>query len=129
MAGAGDSPPAATLRPRGTRGAGLVAALAAIAPTFSPEARAEKRRLLAALEATSVTRPRALTKLHETLCFLQAYPDDREVLARVDRLLRGFPARVAVLAPGARRRLHDTGIAGSTVEYPFGLPLSRPRSG
>jgi hypothetical protein len=72
-----------------------------------------------------VTRPGALARLHETLCFLQAYPDDRDVLARADRLLESFAARTAALAPRARRRLHDTGIAGSTVEYPFGLPSSR----
>jgi hypothetical protein len=81
--------------------------------------------LLAALEATRVTRPAALIRLHETLCFLQAYPDEREILARVDRLLRDFPRRTAALGRRALRRLHDTGIAGSTVEYPFGLPMSR----
>jgi hypothetical protein len=46
-------------------------------------------------------------------------------LAAVDGLLQGFPARVAALAPRALRRLHHTGIVGSTIEYPFGLPLSR----
>jgi hypothetical protein len=106
-------------------GEGLTAALAAVASIFSPEAGERKRRLLAALESGPVTRPPALVRLHETLCFLQAYPDDREVLARADGLLRSFPARVAGLAPRALRRLHDTGIAGSTIEYPFGLPLSR----
>ena len=112
-------------RPPRRDGAGLTAALAAVASTFSPEAGARKRRLLAALESAPVIRPRALVRLHETLCFLQAYPDDRAVLAAVDGLLRSFPARVAALAPRALRRLHDTGIVGSTIEYPFGLPLSR----
>jgi hypothetical protein len=102
-----------------------VAALAAVASQFSPEARAEKRRLLAALEAAPIGEPAALIRLHETLCFLQAYPDDREILGRVDGLLRSVPTRVRALGPRGRVRLHDTGIAGSTVEYPFGLPLSR----
>ncbi len=111
--------------PPGPDGADLTAALAGVASTFSPEARALKRRLLAALEAAPVTRPRAMVRLHETLGFLQAYPDDRTVLAGADSLLRGFPARVAALAPRALRRLHDTGIVGTTIEYPFGLPLGR----
>jgi hypothetical protein len=56
--------------PRGTDGAGVAAALAAIASTFSPEAGRRKRRLLTALESTRVIRPVALVRLHETLCFL-----------------------------------------------------------
>ena len=70
--------------------------------------------------------PAALVRLHETLCFLQAYPDDREILGRVD----APPPRASPRVPGpsgreARARLHDSGIAGSTLEYPYGLPLSR----
>lgn len=102
-----------------------MAALAAVASQFSPEARAEKRRLLATLETVPVGEPAALIRLHETLCFLQAYPDDREILRRVDGLLRSIPTRVGALGPRGRARLRDTGIAGSTLEYPFGLPLSR----
>jgi hypothetical protein len=105
--------------------AGPVAALAAVAYQFSPAARAEKLRILAALPRVRVSSPRALIRLHETLCFFQAYPDDREVLARVDGLFRDFGARVRALSPHGLTRLHDTGIVGSTFEYPFGLPLTR----
>jgi hypothetical protein len=102
-----------------------VAALAAAASQFSPKARAAKRRLLAALAAARITEPAALARLHEALCFVQAHPDDREILGRVDALLRSFPARIGQLRPRAQARLHDSGIAGSTLEYPYGLPLSR----
>jgi hypothetical protein len=102
-----------------------VAALAAVASQFSPRARAEKRRLLTALGPTPIAEPAALVRLHEALCFLQAYPDDREILGRVDGLLRDFPARTRGLGLGGQARLHDTGIAGSTLEYPYGLPVSR----
>jgi hypothetical protein len=104
---------------------GLVQDLAAVASRFSPDARAEKRRLLAALVTERITEAPALVQLHETLCFLQAYPDDREILGRVDGLLESFLARTRLLGPRGQTRLRDTGIAGSTVEYPFGLPLSR----
>jgi len=66
-----------------------------------------------------------LLRLHETLCFLQAHPDDPEVLALVDRALAAFGARVGRLGGAARRRLYDSGIAGSALDYPFGLPMAR----
>ena len=92
---------------------------------YSPESRKEKRALLEALERTSVGHAATLRRLHETLCFLQAHPDDAEVLALVDRALEAIPARVTRLGPGARRRLHDSGIASTTLDYPFGLPMAR----
>lgn len=106
-------------------GARLVATLAAVAPRFTPEARVEKRRLLAALRTAHVAEPASLLRFHESLCFLQAYPDDREILGQVDDLLRRFPARVRALGARSLARLHDTGAAGTTAEYPYGLPLSR----
>jgi len=96
-----------------------------VAPRYSPESRKEKRALLEALERTSVGHAATLRRLHETLCFLQAHPDDAEVLALVDRALEAIPARVTRLGPGARRRLHDSGIASTTLDYPFGLPMAR----
>jgi len=96
-----------------------------VAFRYSPESRKEKRALLEALERTSVGHAATLRRLHETLCFLQAHPDDAEVLALVDRALEAIPARVTRLGPGARRRLHDSGIASTTLDYPFGLPMAR----
>ena len=96
-----------------------------MASRYSLESRKEKRALLEALERTSVGHAATLRRLHETLCFLQAHPDDAEVLALVDRALEAIPARVTRLGPGARRRLHDSGIASTTLDYPFGLPMAR----
>jgi hypothetical protein len=66
-----------------------------------------------------------LLRLHETLCFLQAYPDDATVLAAVTRALDGFPARVGGLGRAAREALHDSGVADTTLDYPFGFPMAR----
>jgi hypothetical protein len=99
--------------------------LAAVAPHYSPDAAKEKIRLLDLLAASHIRSPRDLLRFHETLCFLQAYPDDRRVLARVDPALEAFPARVHRLQAAARARLHDSGIAGTTLDYPFGLPMAR----
>ncbi|MBI2159828.1 MAG: hypothetical protein HYU25_05480 [Candidatus Rokubacteria bacterium] len=103
----------------------LVEALAAVAPRYVPEARKEKLRLLEALETERLRDPGSLIRLHETLCFLQAYPDDPDVLGRVDRALAAFPERVARLGPAARRYLHDSGIANAPLDYPFGYPMAR----
>ncbi len=103
----------------------LVDALAAVASRYDPMGRGEKLRLLDALEGRRLRAPASLVRLHETLCFLQAYPDAPEVLERVDRALAEFPERVARLGPAARKRLHDSGIANATLDYPFGLPMAR----
>jgi hypothetical protein len=103
----------------------LVGALATIAARFSPEDRREKLRLVATLARRPIGHGRVLSKLHEALCFLQAYPDDGEVLAMVDRALAEFPARVERLGSAAARRLHDSGIAGTSLDYPFGFPMAR----
>lgn len=103
----------------------LVEALAAVAPRFSPEDRKEKLRLLDELAGCQIDEPTALLRFHETLCFLQAYPDDQAVLSRVDRALADFPQRLGRLGAGARGRLHDSGIVGTTLDYPFGFPMTR----
>jgi len=103
----------------------LVESLAAVASRFSAEDRQAKLRLFEELAKCPIMRSALLRSFHETLCFLQAYPDDPAVLAQVDRALAGFAARVEQLGPRARQRLHDSGIVGTTLDYPFGLPMTR----
>ena len=102
----------------------LVEALAAAASRFSLDERKGKLRLLDELAECPITQPDLLLRFHETLCFLQAYPDDRAVLARVDRALAGFRARVEGLGVAARQELRDSGVAGTTLDYPFGFPMT-----
>src|SRR3989338_8261072 len=103
----------------------LVDALHAVASRYGPDDGKEKLRLLEAIEAERPPDPGSLIRLHETLCFLQAYPDDPDVLGRVDRALAEFPERVVRLGPAARRYLHDSGIANAPLDYPFGYPMAR----
>ncbi|HEY7676758.1 MAG TPA: hypothetical protein VIG69_06785 [Candidatus Methylomirabilis sp.] len=107
------------------RSRALVEALAAVAPRCSPRDRTKKLRLLERLSGCAIGQPGQLLRLHEALCFLQAYPDDRQVLRLADRALEAFPARVRRLGPSALARLHDSGIAGTTLDYPFGFPFAR----
>src|SRR3972149_6257129 len=103
----------------------LVDALAAVAARYAPGERAEKLALLDALERAPLGAAGPLGRFHEALCFLQAYPDDPEVLARVDRALAGFPARVAPPRAAPRARLPDSGIAGAPLAPPPRPPPAR----
>ena len=104
-----------------TPGRDLADRLAAVASRYTPDARKAKLELLARLETARVGPAAALLRLHEALCFLQAYPDDAEVLARVDRALGAFPARVFFHADGLSRP-----AAPLTRALAGPLPVLRP---
>ena len=103
----------------------LVAALVAGAARYGARARADKLQALDRLAGTVIVSPRALLAYHEALCFLRAYPDDAAVAAAAGRALAGFEARIARLPAATRPRLRDTGIAGTDLDYPFGLLMAR----
>ena len=107
-----------------SRGRRLVEALAAVASRYAPEDERQKCALLESVEGCAIRHGGTLLQLHETLCFLQAYPDTAALLALVDRALAGFAARVERLGPAARRRLRDSGVANTTLDYPFGFPMA-----
>ena len=100
-------------------------ALAAAVARYAPDDQQRKRALLVEIEGAVIRRPATVLRLHEALCFLQAHPDDPKILELVDRALAAFGARVDRLGAAARRRLHDSGITNTTLDYPFGLPMAR----
>ena len=73
----------------------------------------------------SIRAPRVLHQLHETLCFLVAYPDDADVLRRADEALASFArSGEAARACGAARSTTPAS-RGTFLAYPFGLPMAR----
>ncbi len=98
----------------------LLRALTRVAFTYGREASAEKRRLIAALAERPIRAAAEVRAYHELLCFLQAYPDDPDLLARVEGELGLFHRRTGPL----RERLRDSGIAHTVLEYPFGFPMA-----
>jgi hypothetical protein len=98
-------------------------ALERMRDTFGPGAGRRKRDLLAFLERARLDSPRNVLRLHECLCFLRAYPDDRAVLARVERMLRGFDRRDDLRR--CSEKLLDSGIAGTPTYYSFYWPMAR----
>jgi hypothetical protein len=76
-----------------------------------------KLRLLRTLARSRLPSAAAVHRLHETLCFLLAYPDGPEILERVESMLAAFGRR-ADLKEHAES-LQDSGIAGTTILYRF----------
>ena len=73
--------------------------------------------MLRRLEAARLPRAEQVERLHETLCFLRAYPDDAPLLAQVERILASFDRRSDLRRH--RKALRDTGIAGTEIRYRF----------
>ncbi len=100
-----------------------LARLEALAAEFSPGSATETLVLVRGLEEATLPSATAVRRLHDVLCFLRAYPDDPEVLARVEGALAGFERR-----PDLRRfraALDDSGIAGTDIYYTFFAATAR----
>lgn len=89
---------------------------------YGPGAADEKRRLLRALARGAMTAT-GLVRLHEVLCFLRAYPDDADLLERVEAMLERFGRRRDVRRH--RDTLADSGIAGTEIRYRLFWPMAR----
>lgn len=102
--------------------AGALASLGRIGRHHAPGLAVRKLALLQILARTRLGSPRQLLQLHELLCFLDAYPDDRGVRDRVRRMLREFERR-----PDLRRHresLAGSGIAGTDTPFRFFFPTA-----
>ena len=84
---------------------------------FGGVAGQRKLELLKILEKRRLPRAADVLRLHEVLCFLRAYPDDAELLARVERMLDGFTDRGDLRRH--RAALLNSGIAGTTTCHSF----------
>src|SRR5436309_1956364 len=102
----------------------LIARLEDAKHTFTGEARLAKRRALDALARRPIRSGALLSRYHEALCFLRAYPDDPGVLQAVEAALGAFPKRVAALGPRDAAWLDETGVAGTSVYCPLSYPAA-----
>ena len=100
-----------------------LARLTELRGTYGPGVAAERLALLRALESGGLGTAPRLQTLHELLCFLHAYPDDERVFAQAARMLQLFSSRRDLRR--FRRRLDNSGIAGTDTVYPFGFSTAR----
>ena len=100
----------------------ILSRLETLRESFGPGTAAEKLALLRQLERGRLRSAASVHRLHECLCFLRAYPDNRAVLDQVDRMLQGFSKRSDLRR--FRAALRDSGVAGADLVYPFYWPTA-----
>lgn len=101
----------------------LLRELEQIRSQFGEGQGAKKRALLARLASARLPTAAAVTRLHESLCFLRAHPDDAELLATVTAMLDGFHRRADLRRH--RHALAESGIAGTALSYSFFADTAR----
>ena len=89
---------------------------------YGPGSGRKKRHLVRSLAGSRLGTAREVERLHEVLCFLEAFPDDAPLLADVRKLLARFDRRADLRR--FKGRLADTGIAGTDTFYPFYYPTA-----
>ena len=88
-----------------------------VAQRYGEDEGAVKRDLVKRLDASRFSYVEELEDFHEILCFLRAYPDDRELLASVDKALERFSQRPDLQR--WREALANTGIDGTPIDFSF----------
>ncbi|MHC4940312.1 MAG: hypothetical protein ACYTHK_15310 [Planctomycetota bacterium] len=84
---------------------------------FSEAAAKRKLQLLGELSGRNLPRADEVFDLHESLCYLRAFPPNAEVRDRVGQMLQAFDERKDLQR--FARRLADTGIAGTRIDFRF----------
>lgn len=105
-----------TARRRGVP-AGWLRELERIRGAYGPGTAARKRSLVHALARSHLGAAPQVHRLHETLVFLCAFPDDALVRRDCEAVLGRFAARGDLRR--FRSALADTGIAGTDIRYRF----------
>jgi len=82
-----------------------------------------KLECMAALARTRLPAASEIHVLHEALCFLEAYPDDMQVLRSARRMLREFRDRADLKRH--RHALAGSGIVGTDTPFRFFWPTAR----
>ena len=108
--------------PKTTTPAALLRELDRVRLEYGPGTARKKRRLLLALGAARLGSAGDVERFHEALAFLEAFPDNAPLLSEVRRLLGRFGRRADFRR--FRKKLADTGIAGTDTFYPFYYPTA-----
>jgi len=106
----------------------LTELLAGLKFLFSPSNSKRKIAIIEKLGERKIRNPLFLIKYHDTLCFLQAYPDNSLLLKLVDDELADFAGRVKyfreINGPDDDR-IDDTGMVDTTIHYPYNIHMAR----
>jgi len=108
------------VRPRNPR---ALAEFLRIARRYGAGLAGRKLTLLRSLARVRLQSAGQIQRLHEALCFLEAYPDELRLARAARRLLRAFSERGDLRRH--RGRLRGTGIAGTDIPYRFYWPTAQ----
>ncbi len=89
---------------------------------YGPGLAEQKTALLDRLASRRLPSARAVSRLHEVLSYLRAYPDSPDVLERVEAMLVAFSRRRDLRRHATE--LQDSGISGTPTYYPFFHPTA-----
>lgn len=103
----------------------IVSQLHELRSAYSSSATAAKLSLLVDIRSARIGTIAGLKRLHQTLCYLSAFPDTAEVHSFAAQLLDAFEARLASLPRKIRDQFDDTGFAGSNINYRYSLDVAR----
>jgi hypothetical protein len=84
---------------------------------FGSQAAEEKERCLRALQSARLKNADQVARLHDVLCSIQAWPDNRAVLSLVECMLDCFERRPDLMRHSDQ--LANTGIAGTSTHFSF----------
>lgn len=84
---------------------------------FGPQAATQKQACLQVLKPAQLENAHQIERLHETLCFMQAWPDDSAILSLVDDMLARFDQRRDLKRYDDE--LTNSGIAGTPINFCF----------
>ena len=108
------------------RPSALVEDLSRVLRSFGPDAASAKRHLIEQLASCQRLPARSLARLHDCLCFLQAYPDDARVLKAAQSLVPRLREWIALLPEGEETpSLVDQGFPGGVNRHPFSYAVLR----
>lgn len=95
--------------------------LFSVSRRFGPDARRRKLSLLARIADLSRLSRKHLVRLHDTLHFMRAYPDDPDVLRAVGSQIADFRRRVEISTSGQPRHpaLENSGLPGTANTYAY----------
>ncbi len=84
---------------------------------FGAQAATQKKDCLQVLKSAQLKNANQIERLHDTLCFMQAWPDDDAILSAVDAMLARFDHRRDLKRHADE--LTNTGIAGTAINFRF----------
>ncbi len=103
------------------KAASLLLRLDRISKQYDKTATVKKFKILNLLERRRFQTVRQISRFHETLCFLRAYPDNKEILNQVEQILKDFALRSDLRRQ--RNALMNSGIAGTSIDFRFFWPM------